>query len=131
MSDPSALIRSLSDSNAINKILKNPIKIFLPIKNKEDESTMAAKNYLNRSHNLVLSQINENGIIMLLLIFFNVSKYDKILRNKNFQLNFISPFLLFLAIFLSNDIFPILPLLLYTRKITSKDKINLKKSFQT
>ena len=129
--DPSALIRTLSDTKTIDNILKSPIKLFIPLKNKEDKSSFGSRNYLNRSHNLVLSKINENGIIGILLIFFNVSKYDKILRNKNLKLNFISPYLLFLGIFISNDIFPIFPLLLYTRIIKSKNEINFKKSLQT
>jgi hypothetical protein len=126
LSDPSGLIRTLSDINTINNILKSPIKLIIPIKDKVNESDNGLRNYLNRSHNLLISNIGENGIIGILFIFFTISKYDNLLREKNFQLNFISPFLLFLGIFLSNDIFPLFPLLLYTRKIKNPNQKNLK-----
>ena len=125
LSDPSALIRTFSDVNAVNEILKNPLKLLIPIKNKVDESYIGLRNYINRSHNFVLTNINETGIFGILFVLFTVSKYDKIMRNKNLQLNFISPYFLFLVIFSSDNIFPLFPLLLYTRRSPYKTEDNL------
>tara|TARA_B100000242_G_scaffold294391_1_gene277105 strand:- start:19291 stop:20523 length:1233 start_codon:yes stop_codon:yes gene_type:complete len=114
--DPSFLIRSFSDMNNIKNFLNKPMNLIFPAVSKTNNEDEGVRNYFNRSHNMLISILNENGIFGLLILLNHLSKYDILLRNKNLRLNFISPYILLLGIFISNDIFPIYPLLLYSRK---------------
>ena len=114
--DPSFLIRSFSDMNSIKNFLNKPMNLIFPAVSKTNNEDEGVRNYFNRSHNMLISILNENGIFGLLILLNHLSKYDILLRNKNLRLNFISPYILLLGIFISNDIFPIYPLLLYSRK---------------
>ena len=114
--DPSFLIRSFSDMNSINNFLNEPINLIFPLVSKKNKEDQIERNYFNRSHNMLIYILSENGIFGFLIFLNHLSKYDILLRNKNLRLNFISPYLLLLGIFISNDILPIYPLLLYSRK---------------
>ena len=92
------------------------MNLIFPAVSKTNNEDEGVRNYFNRSHNMLISILNENGIFGLLILLNRLSKYDILLRNKNLRLNFISPYILLLGIFISNDIFPIYPLLLYSRK---------------
>ena len=121
--DISILIRLLSDYKIFGKIKKNPINIIFPFtKNEiylENEvginENLDSRNYLDRSHNLLLSLVDNYGIIFCLLLLNIIISYEKILLKKGIGMNYNSYFILILLVFSSNQFYIMIPFLIYKK----------------
>ena len=127
--DSSILIRLLSDYKIFEKLKKNPINLIFPFTKNEiylkNETGLSldldSRNYLDRSHNLLLSLIDNYGIIFCLLLLNIIISYEKILLKKGIGMNYNSYFILILLFFSSNQFHIIIPFLIY-------EKLNYEKS---
>ena len=132
LNDPSLMIRLLSDFTSISQLLENPINLIFPFEKLDNtkylediSSDLIAydKNYLRRSHNLIIHLIKNGGIFSLIFFFKIFISYEKILNNRKIRIHPNSGLILFIFCFLSNDILPIIPLILF--QIENKDKLSV------
>ena len=115
--DASILIRFLSDYKYFEKISNQYLDLIFPFnKLKSSENSIEKdRNYLGRSHNLLITLLDNYGILFLLALLYSLFYYEKLLKKRGIFLNLNSYIILLIFLYSYNEFYSLVPLLLFQK----------------